>query len=971
MSNSVVDLLARLSQGNVTLGWGAVLSLGRDELNRLIKDQYIQGFDGLRFLLPFTDAFPVNDDNTERVELTGIVLGAPTLSFESATLNKAAMTLTMSIINGTYTYFREGVGVPPTVLTSFSITQEMGFNVSMQANLRQVRGEVDKHGIVSLDLNLGERVSCNLGGVPKIQELMGDYFMRYFAGDPAQQRHFVLGQLDLNQYNPLCPTRFALCVQRAPGAGNPQSENYGDGAVVMFMLVKSQVQEQVPGVPSEGSNFPYLIPDDRQADKAVYSASLIVNHELLTYVEEEQIDILKNLIFPNQDVFEQISRHEPHDLAIFGALKPATDALRIEPPVISLEANQTQQFVARRGDGAIVTPVQWTVSSPDYPTLVGTITDAGVYTASDQSKMRRQRLPLVVTASYRDSGQDKFASALVQERFESMAIAPLVQIKNGTDQTPIVIHATSLNGGRLDFEIVEPKLGARLVRIDANHQHYFPPPIVQAETIVVQKIQVVDSSGDQVQATIVLINKPVTLEVTPYYVAGLGPTDTVPFTQTNDQIDPSLLNWYVIGEGVLDEENSYAPPQSPESMIDVVVCELPSPGSGWPARYGYSIINLQPVEREYIPIRWEELYSFKLSAPGGLVQAYANGLQQIPILIEVITASIKFDGQEVLIPVSDVELSRMRLVEQGGGQVSFIDDLQEGIDYESLLPYAAHVRTNRFSLYSPNLPGRNVRLALPKPRNEGTRYRELYIHMAVQGNKTFYAEFQDDNGRLWRSNLVSSEEGKITVGGVMPPILESANYQLTRDRAFSGVGNDGPEFNDPFNYYLDSVDYWRLSYRRLNTYPVVFAQLSVEANVSSIQWESEFLQETFFSYTGYAFYPYVFRGSDAGPDSLTFDVDYRRLLKAVSPDATLDRELVVGKGPSRGELIVSLHRVADMSYWHDGMANGDNRKLFRALLDPSMIFVLLDQEGNRHRLQIGFDAVSVMDSRNVLKLNLQ
>ena len=72
MSNSLADIIARLKQGPATLGWGAILSFGRDELNRMIRNQYLSGFEGFSLLLPFTELFPVNDDKTEQMELRGI-----------------------------------------------------------------------------------------------------------------------------------------------------------------------------------------------------------------------------------------------------------------------------------------------------------------------------------------------------------------------------------------------------------------------------------------------------------------------------------------------------------------------------------------------------------------------------------------------------------------------------------------------------------------------------------------------------------------------------------------------------------------------------------------------------------------------------------------------------------------------------------------------------------------------------------
>ncbi|WP_341520420.1 hypothetical protein AABC73_18525 [Pseudomonas sp. G.S.17] len=603
LSNSLVNVLARLEQGNVMSGWGAILAFSRTELNRLIKEQYIRGFEGLRFLLPFSEAFPVGNigDNSEHVELRGIVLGVPTLSFESASLNEAVLTVTMNIVGGTFTSFRHPAGVPPSVMSSFTISEVMGFNVSMQASVNSIAGEVDSSGIVTLDLTLGSKVTCNLGSVKNVQEQIGEYFQRYFAGQQNSQRRFVLGMLKLDKYNPLSPTRFAIRVQRAPGADNRLAANFGDGAVVVFIRLKVQDGESMPGTPIEGSGFPYLVPDDQAGGLPQYSAALMVDQRLRPLVDEEQLDLLKSLIFPNQNRFDEITRHEPHDLAIFGNIRESPTSVNIQPSTVMLGAEQEQAFVARRNDGSVVANVQWAARSPDFPGSPGRITSSGgVYTANAQSTMYSNRLPMVVTASYYEDGEVQKASALVHERFESMSVAPLVQIRSGTDQTAIAIRASTPGSGPLQFRILEPAAGARLEPVDANQQNYFPPPVVQPEAILVQKIQISAPGGELAIATIVLLNKPNYLELEPYYVRGLRPRETIEFKQLNDQIDPALLGWRVLGEGEV-ESGIFTAPATPTSMISVVVCELPSPGPEWPAQYGYSIVNLQPLETEYIP----------------------------------------------------------------------------------------------------------------------------------------------------------------------------------------------------------------------------------------------------------------------------------------------------------------------------------------------------------------------------------
>ena len=969
--NSLQTLLQRLQWGNATFGWGAVVAYSRDQVNRFLAQQRIEGLDDLNFMLPYTDAFFVNDDRTEQVELRGIVLGAPVFSFETASLNRSQVTLTMNITGGAFSSSRHAPGAPPTVLTAFTITEEMGYHVRMTADLGQAYGAVDKRGRVTVDLSIGERVTCNLGSVEKIRERIGQYFQGHFAGQPEQRRRFIIGTLELNGYEPLSPTAFAVRTQRAPGADNPSAANHGDGAIVVFIRLKAQEGEPNAGLPIEGSNFPYLIPDDLSGGVARYSASLLIANPYRHLVSEPQIEALANMMFPGDSrfVYDPSDRYEPHDLVLFGniALKP--NGVTIQPSSIELGAAMSQQFVARRGDGVAITGVQWTVRSPDYPNAVGTIAANGVYTAPAQSAMRRDRLPLVVTASYQQDGLQKRASALVHERYQSLNVAPLIQVKHGSDATPVTVRATTISAAPVRFRLLEPTLGARLQPVDANSQNYFPPPELQSAPLVVQQVESWEEGGrERALASILLVNKPMYLAIDPYYVTGMAPGATVQLT-VNGDLPPEMFKWSVIGEGTV-ENGVYTAPAASTSGVSVVVCELPAPAPVYPSQWGYAVINHQPIQQQYVSARWEELAVFSIEAPGGLTTCYSNGFQQIPVVIKLETRPVEIEGQQVEVPVSDLELSRLELVDEITGQVvPFLDSFQEGIDYDEAQGWAVHTRPNRFRLYSSGEAGPMARYSAPEPANNSTRYRELFIHAAVDGARSFYAQFQADDGSWWHSNEDVGGEGTLMVRGVRPPSVDDSpggSYTFERERVYNGDGNSG-EGGEEFHFYLDSIDYWRLKYKKMGLYPIAFATVEFEGNISTIQWESEFLEEKFFSYTGYAFYPKPYRGSDRRPGGLSFDVFYRSLVQRVSA-TPVDEQFPSDIGPAPGELIFSLHRVADMPYWYDGMAGGDPLREYRARLDRPVVFVLLDEEGNRHRLQVAFLPSTLPDSRNQLRL---
>ncbi|WP_458129723.1 hypothetical protein [Pseudomonas sp. Z2-11] len=962
--NSLESLLSHMNGVSVCHGWGAIAVFGRAQLNRLLETQYLAWLNESRQLPPLSGEFDVTDDGTESVTLDSLVLGKPVLSFESASLNSHRVTLTMNIIAGTYSAMSRPVLGVPGLMSSFSISEDLGFKVEMKIDLDQLEGEVDKKGRITLDLASDPEMTCNLGSLPGVQKKIGAFIQGLLAVQPVDKRTFELGLFNFSGYNPLSPTGYYLSTQKAPGAENPLAPNHGDGAVVVFIRLK--VSDENGSIPGEGSGFPYLIPDDQVDGEDLYSASLVLNHDWIDLLNETQLDVLKNLLFPGENVFIESTdgKHEPHDFLVLGNIKPTPESMTIEPPFISLRGEKTQQFTARAGDGSVINDVQWSVSNPISPLSVGTITqEGGVYTSLSQSKMGKEQLPTVVTAGYSMEDRKRISSALVLSVFESMSISPRVCTSGiGTGATPIQLSATTLSGGDLVWPTLTPAEGLLTV-MDNNHAVY-KPPISLAEPLVVQKIRVLDkSTRETIEATIVLLKSQQTLAIDPPFVPSISLSETVQLRA--DWEWPEDCVWSVIGEGEVSQEGVFTPPAQMTSLFTVVKCTAPR------GRSGYSIIQLS--ERQEAEPRWSELDEFSIIANGGQDQCYSNGLQQIPVIITIKTKSINMGGEEIYIPVSDVELSTLRLVDKlTGAEVPFTRLAQEGIEYDSGIQWAVNKKRNRFKYYSPAGIGQTPALAPPVAKNNGVRFREFYIHLATAESRTFFARFQAADGSTHNSTDNSNENYEITVKGIRPTPPTIRDYEFVRDRAFQdSAGHDEPGNPEPdyFSYYLKSTDYWRLSYRRQGIYPVGFATLLIEKNISTIQWESELLDEMFFSYTGYAFRPANYDNSDSlAPDGLSFDLYFWRLTRGYAK--TLKTSFEGDKQPAPGELIVSLHRTDDMKYWHDGMANGDEHKFYRKLLDLGVIFVLLDEDGNRHKVKISFEASSRTDSRNILILSL-
>jgi hypothetical protein len=132
-----------------------------------------------------------------------------------------------------------------------------------------------------------------------------------------------------------------------------------------------------------------------------------------------------------------------------------------------------------------------------------------------------------------------------------------------------------------------------------------------------------------------------------------------------------------------------------------------------------------------------------------------------------------------------------------------------------------------------------------------------------------------------------------------------------------------------------------------------------------VRWESEQLNETYFSYLAYAFNPV----SGESPTQLTLDGRLLAMAKELNYHG-LKADFVDHKGPGKGQLMISLHRVPDMPYWHDAKGKGSIHRQYRSTLDAPLQVELFDEDGNLHRLRIDFKGRTVADNRNLLELNV-
>ncbi|MEE5072777.1 hypothetical protein V2J79_26490 [Pseudomonas alliivorans] len=946
VSNSKDQLLDYMRDRETTQDWGAICMFGRARLNRLLEQQFVAGFDEFSFLPSFSiERIDLTDDQTEWMELDSIILSKPLLSFETASLDNSRATLKLGIMSGVVKVFSSPAGSPTRLLSSFTLSEPQGYILEMGVQLHLVVGEVDARGRVTLDFNNGLDFSCNLGEQLNARNRIGEAFEGFLKALPRHKRVFELGTLQLQGYNPLSPTTFHIRTQAAPGAKRAKASNYGDGGVLIFIALRGKPS---PGYfPGEGSGFPYFIPDDKDGEgNDLYSAALVVSHDMAQHVESERLDLLGSLLFPGEHIFAESSRHTPKDLIVFGNIDPTLTSITLEPLFQVMHAGTRQQFNVRQvGKTIKAADVQWSVRSINMLSAAGNISSTGLYQSGLPQQLGRQTVRNVVTATYRDpsSGNERRASALVAVVVEAITVAPQVSAHylSGTPRAT-QLFAVSLGEGELAWRLLDPQQGSL---VSAGNQATYTPPatLPDSQSIFVQRIEVQNlRTGLKAEATMLLMASNPVLEVSPSHLAGLGHSGTVHLVASSEY-PPESLRWSVVsGDGTVSPDGLFTAPAQLGSPTSVVRCEFVHDGNALFS--GYSVIQLSDFVQAQ---SWTQLQNFQLTIPADQVKALSNGYQQIAVDVEVETKPV--DG--VSYPITEEEMSSLTIVHRDSGQaLNYLSQTEEGIAEDAIYRWAVSNKENRFNRYGAALP------AMKETHFDvsgGITRRRVYLHTRASDPETFHARFIDAFFGEHNSNEQSQTAPRVIEPvPVTAPQFESTNYTFSPKRV-AGGGNNPPQQAD-YDYYLDTTDYWYLEYVGRDGKPVRFVRCEFEGNQSTVQWESRRKNETMFSYTGY-----IFHDEDGQFDesAMLYDKRLPDLMPGQTPAVPIQAPEQVGVG----QLLVSLFRSSSVRYVGTATAMS---------LEAPLLIKLLDKNGNRHHLSLAFAPMEVADSRNKLLLSV-
>ncbi|MEB2519650.1 hypothetical protein SOP85_30135 [Pseudomonas sp. YuFO20] len=275
MNYSLDELTRRMQGKSITLGWDALVFMNRAKVNSLLEQQYNTRFNRSSFLKRIFGKPVMTPDGKEYLDLSGLILTAPRIGFQKASLRNSRVTATMDIVSGTVSYVRKGTNqLPGGILYSYVVSAPQKYTVTMDIDLAASKGTVNEQGKVTLDFGDAYNCRCNLVSEDKSQELLGDFFKALFLEQKPEDRVYILGMLDLRDVDLLAPRSFIIRTMATEEGKNLASDDYGEGAVVLCVQTKGNPKQ---GTDPAESAFDYLIPNNRDSQgKAIYSGALVI-----------------------------------------------------------------------------------------------------------------------------------------------------------------------------------------------------------------------------------------------------------------------------------------------------------------------------------------------------------------------------------------------------------------------------------------------------------------------------------------------------------------------------------------------------------------------------------------------------------------------------------------------------------------------------------------------------------------------
>ncbi|MBF8668957.1 hypothetical protein IR012_01185 [Pseudomonas putida] len=281
-TQSFDEFIEKMAVAPQTYKWDALLVFDRSAANTLLAQEYVDRADVPEIFFPKLPDGNVDSGNGIEHVLLGLVLDRARLSFENANLRNPKAKLQMRLVGGKHVEvietFIDGKAVR-------SVQSLIVYNAAthglldMDIELVAVEGSVNDSGKVLLDINKAyeHRFSGGATGPEKIR--LGLYFDRVFKIWSSQKKEilqFPLSELVVDNDSPINPGIFALGTHAPKGGRVLGSENYGDGAVVVFVAMKGNAAGDYP---SSDEALLYMLPEASEP----YTSNLVLSNKFIAH----------------------------------------------------------------------------------------------------------------------------------------------------------------------------------------------------------------------------------------------------------------------------------------------------------------------------------------------------------------------------------------------------------------------------------------------------------------------------------------------------------------------------------------------------------------------------------------------------------------------------------------------------------------------------------------------------------------
>lgn len=271
---SLTQLISHMQGKSLTYGWDAVTLYDRRKTNELLFQLYVERFnseDG--YIEPITMEAPWGDGSYVE-HIYGLKLSAPRLSFEHSDPTLPATTrLTMDMIGGMIVSTKKYSGGRLFVSRMLKVLPIGGPQLWMDQPVTKAR--VSGLGDVLIDLRDAKNFKANFVIGNLAMDDVGKRFEEYIKALGPKLTWFPLGRLEGELNGVLTPQNFEVRTMKSDPNALFGDEQYGDGAVMLFITLKGG--QDGPAYPNPQD--PYMIPADGSGQK--YTGAMLLSSRIL------------------------------------------------------------------------------------------------------------------------------------------------------------------------------------------------------------------------------------------------------------------------------------------------------------------------------------------------------------------------------------------------------------------------------------------------------------------------------------------------------------------------------------------------------------------------------------------------------------------------------------------------------------------------------------------------------------------